>query len=389
MTRIGGIAGKAALAFGVAAAAFLAANGAWASTERVLYRFAGGNDDGAAPAGDLMRDSAGDLYGTTFSGGANGDGVVFKLSRSGTETVLYHFMGGNDGANPEGRLVMDTKGNLYGSTLNGGGSDQQGIVFKLSPRGRETVLYNFTGGSDGALPVGGVIMDANGNLYGIGARGGAAGEGVVFKLSPRGREKVLYSFTGGNDGGVPQANLVRDAGGNFYGITAQGGANNQGTVFKLTSRGREIVLHSFAGGSDGSDPRAGLLMDADGNLYGTTEAGGAANKGVVFKVSPRGRETVLYSFTGGNDGGEPFGDLIGDANGNLYGTTSVGGAANRGVVFKLSPRGRETVLHSFTGGRRDGAYPYAGLASDARGNLYGTTEEGGPAKAGVVFRVDN
>jgi uncharacterized repeat protein (TIGR03803 family) len=371
----------------------------------VLYEFAGYPTDGAGPVGGLIRDAAGDLYGTTLVGGASGGGVVFKLAPTGTETVLYSFTGGADGEFPQAGLVRDAAGNLYGTTSQRGSSACGvgcGTVFKLSLIGTETVLYSFTGGADGATPYAGLIPDTAGNLYGTTYSGGAHGKGVVFELIrcssvASGYEyKVLYSFTGGADGGNPDAALLRDAAGNLYGTAAYGGAGNAGVVFKLSPTGSETVLHSFSG-ADGALPHAGLVRDTAGNLYGTTLVGGAATGtcnppygcGVVFKLSPTGTETVLHSFTGGADGANPYAGLAQDAAGNLYGTAAGGGISNAGVVFKLTPTGTETVLHTFTGGA-DGSIPVAGLIQDAAGNLYGTAAAGGigfPVQAGVVFRL--
>ena len=252
------------------------------------------------------------------------------------------------------------------------------------------MLYSFTG-SDGSEPFAGLIADSSGNLYGTTQSGGASGgHGVVFKLSPSGTETVLHTFTGGSDGGIPRAGLIADTGGNLYGTTAGGGASNAGTVFKLSPSGTETVLYSFTG-SDGSGPFAGLIADSSGNLYGTTQSGGASGgHGVVFKLSPGGTETVLYSFTGGSDGGTPRAGLIADSSGNLYGTTQFGGpgcgGVGCGVVFKLSPSGTETVLYSFTGS--DGSGPFPGLIADSSGNLYGTTLSGGASGGhGVVFKL--
>jgi uncharacterized repeat protein (TIGR03803 family) len=377
---------------GAAMLMLAAASGAHANSERVLFNFFGtpfgDSTTGNTPVAGLIRDASGNLYGTTALGGDfNGiqeGGVVFKVSPRGKETVLHTFTG-NDGQGPAAGLLMDANGNLYGTTA-GGGAANDGVVFRVTPHGRETVLHSFAGG-DGATPMAGVIVDAGGNLYGTTRFGGAGNEGVVFKLSPSGKETVLYSFTGGDDGSEPLAGLVRDGNGNFYGTTSEGGANNAGVVFKLTPRGRETVLYSFTGGDDGGLPRAGLILDADGNLYGTTSEGGPANDGVVFKLSPGGRETVLYSFTGGNDGAFPFGGVIRDTNGNLYGTANSGGVAKNGVVFRVTPRGRETVLYSFTD--PGGANPAAGLIMDENGNLYGTASVGGTGSGGFVFEVKN
>jgi uncharacterized repeat protein (TIGR03803 family) len=383
-----------------------------APTYIVLHSF--DNADGATPYAGLIRDTAGNLYGTTTYGGAtstcsppSGCGVVFKLSPTGTETVLHTFTGGADGGYPSAGLIQDAAGNLYGTTGGGGATSTCnapygcGVVFKLSPTGAETVLHSFDG-ADGAGPVAGLVRDAAGNLYGTTVSGGASGNGVVFKLSPTGAETVLHSFTGA-DGANPYASLVRDTTGNLYGTTYDGGAHGGGVVFKLSPTGTETVLHSFTGGADGSLPYAGLLREAAGNLYGTTAFGGTESGacagggcGVVFKLSPcdSGYDfSVFYTFLGGADGGLPSAGLIQDAVGNLYGTTGTV-APGYNVVFKLSPTGTETVLHTFTGGA-EGDVPYAGLIQDEAGNLYGTTRFGGATSGfcgqvggcGVVFRL--
>jgi uncharacterized repeat protein (TIGR03803 family) len=236
-----------------------------------------------------------------------------------------------------------------------------------------TVLHRFTG-ADGARPAATLIADPAGSLFGTTYAGGVSGYGTVFKLDKTGLT-VLHSFTGGADGGTLLGSLVRDSAGNLYGTTESGGAGGLGTVFKLDATGTETVLHSFAGGSDGANPHAGLIRDAAGNLYGTTKFGGPSGDGVVFKVDKSG-ERVLHSFTG-TDGAKPAAALIQDSAGNLYGTTSFGGAAGAGTVFKLDTTGTETVLYSFSGGA-DGSNPF-GLIQDSSGNLYGTTIRGGIA----------
>jgi len=332
-------------------------------------RFGGDYRDGAAllygrqrrrlPRNGLIADSAGNLYGTTSGGGASYKGVVFKLAPDGTETVLHSFPGfPSDGNSPYAGLIADSAGNLYGTTLSRDSVSHAGVVFKLAPNGTagwtETVLHSFTGfPTDGALPYAGLIADSAGNLYGATTGGGASGQGVVFKLAPDGTETVLHAFTGGSDGAYPGVGpLIADSAGNLYGTTTGGGggpgASGQGVVFKLSPDGTETVLHSFTLGSGGGGPLAGLIADSAGNLYGTTQVGGASGQGVVFKLAPNGTggwtESVLYSFTGGSDGGQPFyGSLIADGAGNLYGTTVGGGASGAGVVFKLSGTGFVTT----------------------------------------------
>jgi uncharacterized repeat protein (TIGR03803 family) len=395
---------------------------AWAQSERVLYSFCAQSNcaDGRYPQAGLVFDQKGNLYGTTNEGGASGFyyGAVFKLTPKGKETVLYSFCSQNrcaDGAWPIAGLVFDQKGNLYGTT-NGGGNYGFGVVFKLTPKGKETVLYSFCPQgiydcTDGEYPYAGVILDQKGNLYGTTPYGGVAkacpsspsGCGVVFRLTPKGKETVLYSFCARNnctDGWGPVARLIFDQKGNMYGTTAGGGEYGSGTVFELSREGHETVLHSFCaqGGyscPDGARPKAGLVFDLKGNLYGTTEGGGAHGGGVVFKLAPEGQETVLYSFCAQNwenactDGYILDAGVVLDQKGNLYGTSDLGGASNCGVVFKVTPEGEETVLYNFCTQDHcyDGLFPVAGLVFDQEGNLYGTTDEGGAYGGGVVFKI--
>jgi uncharacterized repeat protein (TIGR03803 family) len=380
---------------------------AQAQTYSMLYSFAG-KATGSFPTG-LIRDTAGNLYGTTQWDGELSWGTVFKVGPTGEETTLYTFMGMADGGNPEASLVMDSAGNLYGTTFQGGklsGCSQVangcGVVFKLDTAGKETALYTFTGGTDGANPFAGLIMDAAGNLYGTTLYGGDSNSGTVFEIDSTGKETVLHSFTGGADGGNPQAGLVLDQMGNLYGTTQRGGTYLKGTVFKLSLSGEETVLHSFLGSPDGAYPVAGLVMDTGGNLYGTAFQGGVASAcysagcGVVFKLDSSSNETVLYRFSGGTDGANPEGTVVPDSSGNLYGTTLQGGdatacfSAGCGVVFQLATTGTETVLHSFGSLSNDGSNPAAGLILDALGNIYGSTQYGvspGTARYGTVFTI--
>jgi uncharacterized repeat protein (TIGR03803 family) len=328
-------------------------------------------------------------------------------AQSFTENVLYNFCpqsGCADGEEPYAGLIMDASDNLYGTTYLGG-ANGYGAVFELvnsSGTYSEKVLYSFTNsGGDGALPLAGLIMDASGNLYGTTAEGGASGYGTVFELvnsSGTYSEKVLYSFTNsGGDGAYPYAGLIMDASGNLYGTTYEGGLTGSGTVFELVNSSgaySEKVLYSFTGSNgDGADPEAGLIMDASGNLYGTTEEGGASGYGTVFELvnsSGTYSEKVLYGFTASNgDGAIPYAGLLMDASGNLYGTTeSSGNNPYDGTVFELvnsSGSYSENVLYTFTGS--DGAYPYGGLIMNASGTLYGTTRYGGTNGAGVVFSL--
>lgn len=319
--------------------------------------------DGANPNAGLVATSVGKLYGTTVYGGQlNQSGTFFEITPGTrwTETGLYTFPGGNAGSNPydAGRLIMDSSGNFYGTTYEGG-AHQQGTVFEISISGgiaKETVLYSFDASSfnmDGDYPYAGLIMDAKGNLYGTTSKGGgSSGYGTVFELSPpvppstTWTATVLYVFKGSPDGNDPYGGLIMEPNGNLYGTTVSGGLHNIGTVYELSRSGSgwiETILHSFGAGGDGYEPYAPLLLAKNGDLYGTTKYGGAHSFGTAYKLSYLGLswvETVLYSFKGsvnGPDGCYPFASLIMDAGGNLYGTTYLGGAHGLGTVFELSP----------------------------------------------------
>jgi len=358
-----------------------------AGVETVLYSFAGGTTDGVSPRAALIQGSDGNFYGTTASGGTSGKGTVFKVTPAGVETVLYSFTGGTtDGSVPVAALIQGSDGNFYGTTSSGGASSV-GTVFKITPAGVETALHSFAGGtSDGGQPIAALIQGGDGNFYGTTSSGSANNTGTVFKITPAGVETVLHSFASGTDGFGPLAALIQGSDGNFYGTTSSGGTNNNGTVFKITPAGVETVFYSFSGGTDGSQPQAALIQGADGNFYGTTLSGGTTTNGTVFKITPAGAETVLYSFDSGPEGQTPTG-LIQGSDGNFYGTTSRGGTSGNGTVFKVTPAGVETVLYSFTGGTTDGGNPAAALIQGSDGNFYGTTSAGGTIGYGVVFKI--
>jgi uncharacterized repeat protein (TIGR03803 family) len=412
--------------------------GIW--TENTLYQFP--QVDGDHPNGDLVADSAGNLYGVAKDAGENTNclylyycGVAFRLSPQQTGVwqydILYDFSllasvtGATGGpAGPTSGLLFDSEGNVYGTTEEGGpyGSWGDGAVFRLTPTEsgpwQETTLYEFGGtNNDGILPLGGLVMDSAGNLYGTTSTGGVHSircncyGGTVFELSPQAngtwQEKPLHSFAGGTDGSYPLAGLTWDQSGNLYGTTAQGGgsecAYGCGTVFKMSPNGdgtwTESILHNFVG-SDGEGPVARVIFDSEGNLYGTTDLGGAYSSGVVFKLAPNGSswsETVLYSFKSGSDGAYPLSDLSFDSAGNLYGTTSAGGGSSCGYsgcgsLFKLTPTSsgewRETILHRFSQKASDGSDPRSGVYIDASGNLFTTTTAGpGTAAWGTVAEI--
>lgn len=333
-----------------------------------------------------------------------------------SEAVLYSFQGGSDGENPYSALVIDAAGNLYGTTQRGGNiSWQAGTVFRVSPNGsggwNETVLHVFQNKRDGDSPVSTLALDAHGNLYGTAGQGGPGGVGTVFQMTPSGNGKyafrTLYSFTNGTDGAFPYSGVILDKAGNLYGTTSGAGAYSFGTVFKLTRQpGGSFafgVLHAFAGPpADGYSPY-GLAFDASGNLYGTTAAGGVYNSGTIFELF-RGTgwsESILYSFTGGTDGGTPAAAPAFGPDDNLYGTTQLGGDITTcgvesygcGTVYELKHTSSgwiETALYSFQGGT-DGDYPVSQIAFNTFGNLYGTTDEGGSSNCangcGTVFEM--
>jgi len=443
------------VACGVAAALTVTTGSATAATKQfsMLYSFCQQKKcaDGAQPDGELVADMAGDLYGTTSSGGStncfDGCGTVFRVAPDGTETVLYTFCskGGAcpDGEYPESALILDSGGNIYGTAAGGGSTncnDGCGVVFMLAPDGNETILYSFcrrSGCADGASPQGGLVRDRRGNLYGTTVLGGTActqtGCGTVFRLAPDGKEKVLYSFCSQDscaDGSNPNGGLVMDRNGNLYGTTLSGGTNSYncaylfagnfcGTVFKVDPTGAETVLYSFCSSvkcADGAEPASGPVLDSEGNLYGTTKAGGKLNQncpsgqneigscGVVFEVKPGSTEAVLYSFCSQAncaDGEFPFAGVTLSHNKSgtaLYGTAELGGAnqgiagEGAGVVYSLSG-GTEKVLHSFCSHTNctDGELPQGGVIR-VGGDLLGTTLAGGRHKekiggAGTVYRV--
>jgi uncharacterized repeat protein (TIGR03803 family) len=395
--------------------------------EQVLHAFSG--RDGGLSYSSLIFDTAGNLYGTTEGGGhyarpcpSYGCGTVFKLTpgtNGWTETVLHRFDVA-DGDVPEAGMIFDAAGNLYGTTYSGGRKGY-GTVFKLTPgangRWTERVLHSFDGHypNHGYGPQGGVIFDATGNLYGTTTYGGRHGQhsGTVFELTPgvngNWTARVLHNFYA--QASMPNAGLVMDAAGNLYGTASTGGRITPacpagcGAVFKLTPgmNGKWTYAEYPFDSTDGATPNGGLILDAAGNLYGATAQGGTAGSGVVFKLVPstddKWTEIVLHSFSG-NDGSTPYGNLIFDAAGDLYGTTVSGGSFGFGTAFELVPSANgtwtETVLYDFgeVNGGEDGAAPYAGVILDTAGNLYGTTFAGGNESdcspyggCGVVFEI--
>jgi uncharacterized repeat protein (TIGR03803 family) len=377
----------------------------------VLHQFEGGTD-GAEPNGGLIMDKSGNLYGTTSLGGVvncpqlpnteiAGCGTVFKISPAGTEKILHRFNGLSDGNYPRAGLVADAKGNLYGTAYWGGFIQSNtpcnygcGTVFKLDPA--FSVLYAFKGPPDGYSPDASVILDSAGNLYGTTVLGGTAeyAEGTVFEVDPSGNETVLHAFQDPPDGSGPLGRLSRDAAGNLYGTTENGGVIgcpvfgylvDCGTVFRLDPQGNEALYDFPAPGAKGFSPAVGLITDG-ANFYSTTASGGSLGYGVLFALDSAGHETVVYNFDH-----PPTGDLAEDGAGNLYGAIGAGGTFGKGSIFKIDTSGNFTVLYSFTG-QVDGYYPQGGLVIDAAGNLYGTAWGGtgqscNGGACGLVFKL--
>lgn len=365
-------------------------------TYAVIHKFTNTGSDGATPYGGPVLDRLGNLYGTTYLGGTYGNGSVYRLFPHGsswTYTSLYSFKNEPDGSGPAfGSLAIGADRALFGTTEGGG---YFGTTFVVCP-GREAVIHSFGMGTDGAQPIGGVVLDSLGNFYGTTSLGGTYGNGTVFEEKRSGlkwTESVLYNFAGGSDPINPAAGVTLDPQGNLYGTASLGGANGYGAVYKLSRSGSgwsETVLYDFQGLSDGQNPVGGLVIDKAGNLYGTTFDGGINGGGTVYELSPSGGTwtfTVLYSFTGGYGG--PYNKLTLDGKGNIYGFTNGEGANGLGSVFKLTPTtGGWTYadLYDFVGGS-EGGQPYGSVAVDDAGNVFGTAVIGGSDNQGVVFEI--
>ena len=364
-----------------------------------LHSFDG--SDGESLYAGLIQATDGNFYGTTGQGGAYYNGSVFKITPSGTLTTLYSFCSQTncvDGSGPLAGLVQASNGNFYGTTEFGGTSGNCsngcGTIFRITPSGTLTVFHSFDN-ADGATPFAGLMQAADGNFYGTTYGGGVDGYGTVFKITPSGTLTTLHGFRG-PDGNRPVAGLIQATDGNFYGTTLVGGAYGAfgyGTVFKLTPSGTLTTLYSFCtqpGCADGWNPHAGVIQATDGDFYGTTDGAGAYGDGTVFKITPNGTLTTVHSFDG-TDGASSWAGLVQATDGNFYGTTSTGGTYNDycrygcGTVFKITPSGTLTTLHSFN--YADGYMPLAGLVQATDGNFYGTTYGGGSYGAGAVFRL--
>jgi len=360
---------------------------AQAQTFTSLFSFDG--TDGGYPYTGHLAYNAGTLYGTAYYGGSYSYyGVVFSITTAGTETVLYNFTGGSDGGYPFAPVIRDKNGNLYGTAYYGG-SSTYGVVFKVDTAGNETVLHSFTGGSDGGYPYQGVVMDKKGNLYGTTYYGGANSYyGVIYKLDKKGNETVLHNFSySSSDGCYPfYGSLLMDTKDNLYGVTDSCGASYEGTLYEYSKKGTFSLLHSFAGGtSDGCYPYGTPAMDSKGNFYGTTDSCGTNSAGIVWKVSKKGKETILHNGScSSSDICYMGGGVTLDKKDNLYGLADDGGANSYGALYELSRKGTLTLLHSFD--YSDGGYPFADeVLLVGKGTLYGATSSGGTDYEGTVW----
>jgi len=377
-----------------------------ATTTDVIFSFE--EDEGEYADTDLETDSAGNIYGTTVLGGDFGSGTVFQLSptpNGWVHTVLYSFTGGVDGGEPYKGVTLDRDGNLYGTAVTGGSGNCEGgcgVIYKLTnTKGTWTqkVVHAFTGGDDGSGPGSRVTVDRAGNVYGMAPTGGAYGLGTIYQIRPPSSGaltfKVIHAFTGGVDGSSGSAGRMVLRDGRLYGAATTGGSNGSGVVFELTPKAlgewNFKTIYTFQGQPDGSFPYGALLFDPSGNIYGTTYYGGANGIGAVYKLSPQPvgewTEDLIYSFQQGSDGNSPISNLVFDKSGNLYGTTSEGGLGS-GTIFKLSPVGgnwTETVVHAFEG-PPDGGFAYNGMVVDIFGNFYGATVHGGENNDGSVYK---
>ena len=374
-----------------------------AQTFTSLASFDGSNGD--AVFTPVVQGINGNLYGVTDIGGANDSGVVFELTPSGNLTTLYSFCSERDCADGQaavGGLVQSADGNLYGTTFYGG-ANNVGTVFKITPAGQLTTLYNFCSQpncADGSYPHTAMIEAGLGTFYGVTEEGGNANVGTIFEITSAGKFTTLYSFctlSGCADGEYPMGSLALASNGSLFGTTSFGGGTNEGgTIFQLSSAGQFKILHTFciqSGCPDGQDSLAGLTQANNGNFYGTTSAGGAENTGAVFEITPTGNFTLLHSFCGRIDcldGSHPYASLVA-ANGNLYGTTWAGGSNDQGTIFSINLKGALDTLYNFCAQANcvDGSDPYASLLQATDGIFYGTTSSGGSARAGTVFSLSN
>jgi len=360
-----------------------------------IYTFPTGGQNGVGPQATLVQGTDGYFYGTTTYGGIYSKGTVFKTTVSGALARLYSFTGGVDGANPAAGLVQASDGYFYGTSYGNdfstGSAGPYGSVFKISATGKFTTLFTFTYGPAGVNPSAGLVQGTDGYFYGTTCHGGSNYFGTIFKIDTNGMYTNLYSFTNGVDGANPLAGLVQGTDGFFYGTASEGGLDQYGTVFKISSNGVFSSLHSFNGYRDGSNPHAGLVLGSDSNFYGSTYTSPIVQtpngnfNGTVFKITTDGYFTTLYLFYNNDGGACPSAALVQGSDGNFYGTTSLGGVfpLNWGTIFKITPMGVLNYVYSFTNGIDDWS-PVAGLVQGTNGSFYGSATGG----AGTLFQLN-
>jgi len=360
-----------------------------AQTFTTFHNFTGSG--GREPKAGVIQDSAGNIYGTTLLGGdlncENGCGVVYLMNAAGKERVLHRFSG-SDGMDASTPVARDGAGNIYGTTWYGG-SARYGTAFKIDAGRKETALHDFSGGSDGCLPSQGLVSNKAGDWYGTTANTycNYSYVGTIFEIDSAGKYTLLHSFSGW-DGAYPgSGHLTIDLAGNLYGVTTSGGAYGEGTLYELSAKGKFSVLYSFKGGtSDGCGPWGSVVRDDSGNFYGTTYGCGSKDYGTVWKVSNTGKENILHNFVGGTvDGCNPYAGVARDSKGNLYGATTYCGTSDYGTLYQLSAKGKLTLLHSF-GTETDGIYPYGEVLRTSNGALLGTAGYGGTYAYGTVWK---
>jgi uncharacterized repeat protein (TIGR03803 family) len=350
--------------------------------------------DGANPQSGPILGSDGNFYGTTGDGGLTDDGAVYSLTAAGSESIVASFAGGTASRGPVGALLQASDGNFYGTTYYGG-MNNNGTVFKLAPDGTITTLWSFGSSSDGQYPDAGLVQASDGNFYGTTASGGTTGYGTVFRMTPGGVETVLWNFGTGMDGYAPKCTFVIGSDGNLYGTTSLGGTNGNGTIIKVTLAGVETVVWNFGGTVEGFLPAPSLIIGSDGNFYGTTEGGGANAGGTLFKFTLAGTLSVVWAFGAGTDGSGPWSGVTQGTDGNFYGTTVTGGtiqscgASNYGcgTIFRITPAGEETVLWDFGFGGNGAQVNPLSVVQSADGSLFGVTSFGGPAGGGSIYQL--
>jgi uncharacterized repeat protein (TIGR03803 family) len=364
-----------------------------------VHSFSSAAGEGNSVRGNLVLAADGNFYGASYSGGASSVGAVFKMAPDGTVTTLHSFAGATtEGSNPYAGLLIGADGNFYGTTYFGG-AKQGGSVYKVAPDGTYTQLASFDSDKKGPyFPYAGLVQTADGTFYGTTLRGGASDKGAVFKMDAAGTLTVIHEFNG-TEAGNPEGTLVVGPDGSLYGTTLQGGSADRGTVYKITTGGTVTTLYSFAAlgafnaagvatNPDGANPRAGLTLGSDGNFYGTAYQGGSLGFGTVFRMTPAGAITTLHTFAGApTDGAYPLAGVTRAADGTLYGTTEKGGSAGQGSAWMITPAGQYRVLHAFTGTLTDGGVLYTTLIP-LDGFLYGVSYSDSSLAAGTAFKLD-